>query len=229
MKKKTDAAVRVPLFDRVFKPQTVVLANGHSVARPRSRGPLIFGIVVLMIWLSIQLTGFDLGIIARRGNQFMVILSQVFSPDLFNIKADTFARFGLEAETVGLGSILDGRWWQALWYTMEHSFAPTVFSPLWDTLRMSVLGSFIGATLALPIAVAAAAAPAALTKLRRVSDSRIVGSSLFSLFAASCKGDAAPTGRALPCPYGIWYCAGIYKSNCIYWPIHRYNLLVRVT
>ena len=155
MKKKTDAAVRVPLFDRVFKPQTVVLANGHSVARPRSRGPLICGIVVLMIWLSIQLTGFDLGIIARRGNQFMVILSQVFSPDLFNIKADTFARFGLEAETVGLGSIPDGRWWQALWYTMEHSFAPTVFSPLWDTLRMSVLGSFIGATLALPIAVAA--------------------------------------------------------------------------
>ena len=52
-------------------------------------------------------------------------------------------------------SVFDGRWWQALWYTMTNSFAPKVFSPLWDTLRMSVLGSFIGATLALPIAVAA--------------------------------------------------------------------------
>ena len=155
MKKKTDAAIRVPLFDRVFRPETVTLPNGHSVVRPRSRMPLIVGLVLFTVWLSIQLTGFDLGIIARRGHQFLVILSQIFSPDLFNIQEGTFAQFGLEAAKVNLLSVFDGRWWQALGYTMQHSFAQNVFGPLWDTLRMSVLGSFIGATLALPLAVAA--------------------------------------------------------------------------
>ena len=155
MKKKTGDVLRVPLFDRVFKPKTIVLANGHTVARPRSRMPLIVTLVVAAIWLSILLTGFDLGILSRRGHQFFVILSQIFSPDLFLIQADTFTQFGLAPESVNVLSIFDGRWWQALWYTMEHSFAPQVFSPLWDTLRMSLLGSFIGATFALPIAVAA--------------------------------------------------------------------------
>ena len=155
MKKKTEGTYRVPLFDRVFRPQTVVLSNGHTVQRPRSRMPLIATGIVLMIWLSIQLTGFDLGIIARRGHQFTVILSKIFSPDIFNIQAGTFERFGLAPESVNLLSVFDGRWWQALWYTMTNSFASNVFGPLWDTLRMSVLGSFIGATLALPIAVAA--------------------------------------------------------------------------
>ena len=154
MKQKTEAGYRVPLFDRIFKPEVMTLPNGHSVRRPRSRMPLIVGSVLLMIWLSIQLTGFDLSIIARRGHQFTVILSQIFSPDVFNIKAGTFELFGLDPAKVGLGSVLDGRWWQALWHTMTHSFAPQVFGPLWDTLRMSILGSFIGATLALPIAVA---------------------------------------------------------------------------
>lgn len=155
MKKKAAAGYRVPLFDRIFKPKTITLPNGHSVKRPRSRMPLITALLIGAVWLSVILTGFDLGIIARRGNQFLVILSQIFSPDLFTIKAATFAEYGLEAEAVSFFSIFDGRWWQALWHTMSHSFAPKVFSPLWDTLRMSILGSFIGATLALPIAVAA--------------------------------------------------------------------------
>ena len=46
MKKKNDAALRTPLFDRIFRPKMMVLANGHSVARPRSRAPLILGLVV---------------------------------------------------------------------------------------------------------------------------------------------------------------------------------------
>ncbi len=155
MKKKAAAGYRVPLFDRVFKPKTIRLSNGHSVQRPRSRMPLIAVLLVAMVWLSIKLTGFDLGIIARRGHQFVVILSQIFSPDIFNIHESTFTKFGMDPGAVSLLSVFDGRWWQALWHTMTGSFAPKVFSPLWDTLRMSILGSFIGATLALPLAVAA--------------------------------------------------------------------------
>ena len=153
-KKKSDTGYRVPLFDRIFKPKVMVLSNGHTVAQPRSRLPLIFGALVILVYLSVKLTGFDLGIIARRGNQFLVILSQIFSPDVFNISSANFERFGMNPEAVSFASIFDGRWWQALWYTMQHSFAPKVFSPLWDTVRMSVLGSFIGASIALPIAVA---------------------------------------------------------------------------
>ena len=33
--------VRVPLFDRIFKPQVITIANGHTTVRPRSRTPLI--------------------------------------------------------------------------------------------------------------------------------------------------------------------------------------------
>ena len=155
MKKKAATEYRVPLFDRVFRPQTIRLSNGHTVQRPRSRMPLILVLLIAAVWLSVKLTGFDLGIIARRGHQFVVILSQIFSPDIFNIQESTFTKVGMEPGTVNLLSVFDGRWWQALWYTISNSFAPKVFSPLWDTLRMSILGSFIGATLALPLAVAA--------------------------------------------------------------------------
>ena len=155
MKKKKEAGYRVPLFDRLFPPQRVTLKNGHTVDRPRSRTPLIVALILGLVWLSVKLTGFDLGIIARRGNQFLVILRQIFSPDVFNISQGTYSKFGLEPGSVTVLSVFDGRWWQALWHTMTNSFAPKVFGPLWDTLRMSVLGSFIGATLALPIAVAA--------------------------------------------------------------------------
>ena len=155
MIKKTEAGYRIPLFDRIFRPKTICLSNGHTVQQPRSRMPLILMLLAATVWLSVKLTGFDLGIIARRGHQFVVILSQIFSPDIFDIKETTFTKFGLEPGTVNLLSVFDGRWWQALWQTMTGSFAPKVFSPLWDTLRMSILGSFIGSTLALPIAVAA--------------------------------------------------------------------------
>ena len=154
MKKKGEKGYSVPLFDRVFKPREIRLPNGHTVMQPHSRLPLILAVTAGAVWLSISLTGFDLGIIARRGNQFLVILRQIFSPDVFVISEDTFAKFGLEPGSVSFFSIFDGRWWQALWHTMGASFAPKVFGPLWDTLRMSILGSFIGATIALPIAVA---------------------------------------------------------------------------
>ena len=119
MKKTASSAPRTPLFDRVFRPETITLQNGHSVERPRSRTPLIAAIVVLVLGLSIRVTGFDLGIIARRANQLTKILSQIFQPDA--------------------------------------SFFSKVTGPLWDTIKMSIMGSVIGSLLALPYAVAASA------------------------------------------------------------------------
>ena len=119
MKKTATSAPRTPLFDRVFRPETITLQNGHTVERPRSRTPLIAAIVVLVLGLSIRVTGFDLGIIARRANQLTKILSQIFQPDA--------------------------------------SFFSKVTGPLWDTIKMSIMGSVIGSLLALPYAVAASA------------------------------------------------------------------------
>jgi len=117
MKKKAAAAYREPLFDRLFKPELITLPNGHTVKRPRSRMPLIIVTLAAVIWASILLTGFDIGIIIRRGYQFTYILERIFQPDF--------------------------------------SYFEKVIGPLFDTIKMSILGSVLGATLALPFAVVA--------------------------------------------------------------------------
>ena len=72
---------KVPIFDRVFKPEHIVLDNGHSVDRPKSRVPLILLCLAIVVFLSIKATGFDFGIIVKRGQQLGVILGQIFTPN----------------------------------------------------------------------------------------------------------------------------------------------------
>ena len=117
MAKKKEPGYRTPLFDRIFKPELITLSNGHQVLRPRSRTPMIAAILIAVVFASIQLTGFDISIIIRRGYQFTVILKQIFQPDF--------------------------------------SYWPKVVTPLMDTIKMSILGSVLGATLALPFSVVA--------------------------------------------------------------------------
>ena len=74
---KTPAAgVKTPLFDRIFKPTTITLENGHQVQKPHSRTPFIAAAVLLALWWSVRVTGFDLSIIVKRGHQFTKILGQ---------------------------------------------------------------------------------------------------------------------------------------------------------
>lgn len=72
---------KAPLFDRIFKPEHITLENGHSVDRPRSRGPLIAAVLVAVVWISLRVTGFDFSILVQRGHELGVILSQIFQPD----------------------------------------------------------------------------------------------------------------------------------------------------
>ena len=44
----TSSLMKLTLYDRIFKPQTVTLSNGHSVQRRRSRAPLIVLFLVVM-------------------------------------------------------------------------------------------------------------------------------------------------------------------------------------
>jgi phosphonate transport system permease protein len=73
-------AVRPPLFDRVFPPKVMAVGE-HTVLRPRSRSWLVALVMIAAVWGSIELTGFDIGIIVRRGYQFTVILKKIFNPD----------------------------------------------------------------------------------------------------------------------------------------------------
>lgn len=108
---------RTKLFDRVFKPQRIELANGKTVDRPRSRAPLAALVILAIGALSVRITGFNFETIATNGHQFFAILGAMFPPDL--------------------------------------SYMPQVWEPLFDTIKMSLLGSVIGSLLVIPFAVAA--------------------------------------------------------------------------
>ena len=112
-----DVVIKPKLFDRLFPPQEVTLANGHTVKRPRSRVPLIAVSLIAVIWASLVLTGCDFSMLFTRGSQLTVILGKMFQP--------------------------------------EWSYFEKVVQPLLETIQMSLIGSFIGATLALPFAVIA--------------------------------------------------------------------------
>ena len=62
----SSAIIKETLYDKVFKPQKITLANGHSVLRRRSRTPLIVLLLALAIYLSLEMTGFDMGIIVSK-------------------------------------------------------------------------------------------------------------------------------------------------------------------
>lgn len=126
-KKAAEAAVRTPLFDRIFKPRTVTLPNGHTVQRPVSRTPFIVVLVIAVIFISAKVTGFDFNIIIRRFNQLGYILGRIFHPNW--------------------------SYFRGIWNEADHANSVKLFNALFDTIKMSIMGSVIGATLALPIAV----------------------------------------------------------------------------
>ncbi len=72
---------KIPLFDRIFKPEHIVLENGHTVERPKSRMPLVVLIMAIALLIAAHTTGFDFGIIAKRIGQLTVILGRIFRPN----------------------------------------------------------------------------------------------------------------------------------------------------
>ena len=107
--------IKETLYDKIFKPQRITLANGHSVLRRRSRAPLIIILLAAAIYLSLIMTGFDIGTVINKFSKMLDLLKKILRPD---------------------------------W-----SFFPKVISPLFDTIKMSILGTVIGCALALPIAI----------------------------------------------------------------------------
>jgi len=80
MDNETNSAVKLTWFDKIFKPQVITLANGHSTIRRRSRAPIIVALVLLAIYLSLRMTGFDLSLIIRKFDKLMDLMVKLFHP-----------------------------------------------------------------------------------------------------------------------------------------------------
>ncbi|MBQ8973889.1 MAG: phosphonate ABC transporter, permease protein PhnE [Clostridia bacterium] len=122
-----ELTVKPALFDRIFKPNIVTLPNGHTVEKPVSRTPFIAVLVIAIVFISARMTGFDFKTLIDRGYQLGYILSRIFHPDW--------------------------SYFRGFWVEADHANTIKLFNALLDTIKMSIMGSMIGATLALPIAV----------------------------------------------------------------------------
>lgn len=105
------------MINKILPPREIRLANGKVVQKPRSIAWLIALLILIAIYFSVQLTGFDLAVLLKRGKQFWNILGRMLPPN-----------------------------WD---------FFQSVITPLFDTIKMSVLGTFLGAFLAIPFAMIA--------------------------------------------------------------------------
>ena len=105
------------LYDKIFKPKKLVLANGKVVEEKCSRAPLIIILIVIATWISVKVTGFSMTTLVTRIRFFFDILAQMFPPKV--------------------------------------GYISSIWGPLFDTIKMSLLGSFVGGVLAIPFAILA--------------------------------------------------------------------------
>ena len=93
------------------------LSNGKESLEPRSLVLPITLAVFIVTWLALDMTGFSFAVLMRRGDQFFVILRNMFPANL--------------------------------------SHYQRVLQPLIDTVKMSLLGTIVGAALSVPFAIIA--------------------------------------------------------------------------
>ena len=86
MDNENTSLVKLTWFDKIFKPQIITLANGHSTMRRRSRVPLILLLLLVAIYLSLRMTGFDLKLIINRFDKLLDLFVKLFHPkwEFFN-------------------------------------------------------------------------------------------------------------------------------------------------
>ena len=80
MENEVNTLVKLTWFDRIFKPQVITLANGHSTIRRRSRAPLVVLILAVVIFLSLRMTGFDLSVIINKFDKLIDLMVKLFYP-----------------------------------------------------------------------------------------------------------------------------------------------------
>ena len=68
-------------FDKIFKPEVITLANGHSVRRQRSRAPFIVAALVLAILWALKMTEFDMMMVIERIGKLWDLMKKLFHPN----------------------------------------------------------------------------------------------------------------------------------------------------
>lgn len=69
------------VIKNIFCPEKIVLSDGKEVKPPRPIAPYIIIGLLLAIIVSVKVTGFSLQTLTDRGNEFFVILKDMFPPD----------------------------------------------------------------------------------------------------------------------------------------------------
>ena len=105
------------LVQKLLKPKEHTLSNGKKSLEPRSLALPITLLVLFVMWWSMDMTGFNLEVLGRRGDQFFVILRNMFPPNFNHVNR--------------------------------------VIGPLLDTIKMSLLGTIVGAAFSVPFAIIA--------------------------------------------------------------------------
>ena len=80
MENEVNTLVKLTWFDKIFKPQVITLANGHSTIRRRSRAPLIVLLLAVVIVLSLRMTGFSLAVVVSKFDKLLDLFIKLFHP-----------------------------------------------------------------------------------------------------------------------------------------------------
>ena len=80
-KENTAEVLKLTLYDRVFKPQRIVLENGHTVLRKRSRTPAIVLLLAVAVYLSLKATGFSMSVVINKFSKMLDLLVKIFQPN----------------------------------------------------------------------------------------------------------------------------------------------------
>lgn len=80
-KENTAEVLKLTLYDRVFKPQRIVLENDHTVLRKRSRTPAIVLLLAVAVYLSLKATGFSMSVVINKFSKMLDLLVKIFQPN----------------------------------------------------------------------------------------------------------------------------------------------------
>lgn len=80
MDNENNSLLKLTWFDKIFKPQVITIANGHTTVRRRSRAPFIVLLVVIAVVLSLNMTGFSLSVIVTKFDKLLDLFVKLFHP-----------------------------------------------------------------------------------------------------------------------------------------------------
>lgn len=106
------------------KPKTVTLENGTTVDPPRSAKLYISIVLIVIIYYFLDITNFDLGQLLRNFTNIFEFIFRIFA------------------------GMLDG----LQFWLPEFEYWQVVLPKITETVRMALLGTFIGSIMSLPVA-----------------------------------------------------------------------------